>query len=427
MQLRNYQIENSSQGLKILQQFKIVYFVMEVRTGKTLTALNTAHLYGAKNVLFITKIKAFSSIQSDYEALNPGFEITIINKESLHKVANKDYDLIIVDENHAVSSTFPKPNNAAKQIKHLYGDLPQIYLSGTPAIESASQWFHSFWISNNSPFKDFKNFYAWAKVYVDVQIKHYGQIKVNDYSKAKTELIEEIIEPYLVKFTQKEAGFKTEIKEKIIHYPVSGCIKNVVKKLLKDKVVEGKEEDIIGDNAAKLMSKIHQLENGTIIFESGNTKVIDTSKAEFIKEYFKGKKLGIFYFFKMEWELLKSVFGDNLTDNLDEFNSTEKHIALQQVSGSEGISLKKADALVIYNNGYSGRLAVQMVDRMTTIDREENNVYYFFDKDGINAKIYESIKNKKRYNEKTFAKNYAGAIGADFNPKFSKERELVRS
>lgn len=421
MELRSYQVSFAEKGLQILKEKRIVYFVMEVRTGKTLTALQTANLYGAKKVLFITKLKAISSIQNDYNALEPSFDIQIINKESLHKITDKDFDLLIVDENHAVSSSFPKPNNSAKQIKERFGSLPHIYLSGTPAIESGSQWYHSFWISNYSPFKVYKNFYAWAKEFTTPAIKHFGALKVNDYSKAIDAKIMPVIEPYLLRFTQEQAGFKTEITENVIYYPTPENIKKIVSKLLSDLVVKGKSgEVILGDSAAKLMSKIHQVENGSVIFESGNSAFLDLGKAEFIREHFKDKKMGIFYYFKKEYDLLKHVLGDSLTDNLDEFNTTDKHIALQQVSGSEGISLKNADVLVYYNSGYSGRQYTQGRDRLSTIDRRENNVYFVFSKDGINAKIYKALKTKKRYNEKLFKADYKGIISSDIDNKIPK-------
>ena len=414
LQLRDYQIDLSYKGLDILKQLGIVYLVMSVRTGKTLTSLNIANLYGAKKVLFITKLKAISSIKSDYDALNPNYEIQIINNESLHKITDNDFDLIISDEHHR-NSAFPKPCNSAKNIRERFGHLPQIYLSGTPAIESGSQWFHSFWTSKFSPFNKFKNFYDWSRTYTEPFTKHFGALQVKDYSKSKDDEILAIIEPYLVRFTQKDAGFTSEITEEVIYYPIDAKIKQMVKRLMTDLVLEGKEETILGDTAAKLMSKVHQLENGTIIFESGNSMILDTSKAEYIKQYFEGKKIAIFYYFKKEWELLKQVFGDNLTDNLEEFNTTDKHIALQQISGSEGISLKEADVLVYYNSGYSGRQYTQGRDRLTTINRSANHVYFFFDKDGLNAKIYKALKSKKRYNEKLFKKNYERIINPNCN------------
>ena len=64
--LRDYQVNLSSKANDILTKYKIVYLAMEVRTGKTLTALKTAELYGAQKVLFLTKKKAISGIYEDY-------------------------------------------------------------------------------------------------------------------------------------------------------------------------------------------------------------------------------------------------------------------------------------------------------------------------------------------------------------------------
>ena len=64
------------------------------------------------------------------------------------------------------------------------------------------------------------------------------------------------------------------------------------------------------------MSKLHQMYSGTVKFESGNTTVLDTSKAEYIKRTFKDKKIEIFYKFKAELDALKKVFGDDLVTDL---------------------------------------------------------------------------------------------------------------
>jgi hypothetical protein len=134
--------------------------------------------------------------------------------------------------------------------------------------------------------------------------------------------------------------------------------------------------------------------------------VIDLSKAEFIKERFSGSKIGIFYKFKEELNALKQVFDDNLTVDIDEFNSTDKNIALQIVSGREGISLKNADYLVFYNIDFSATSYFQAKDRMTTLTRMSNKVYWIFSKDGIEEKIYKAVKAKKKYTLNIFKKDY---------------------
>jgi hypothetical protein len=155
-----------------------------------------------------------------------------------------------------------------------------------------------------------------------------------------------------------------------------------------------------------MMQKLHQIWSGTVKFESGNSTVLDKRKGEFIKEHFKGQKIGIFYVFKEEYNLLLEVFGaDNLTNDLDEFNATKKNIALQVVSGREGISLRAADALVFYNIAFSAVSYWQARDRLSGIDRKQNKVYWIFSRNGIEKKIYKAVQDKKNYTLSVFKKD----------------------
>jgi len=184
MKLRDYQIEISEKATLILKQKNIVYISAEVRTGKTLMALNTCKLYNAKNVLFLTKKKAIDSILQDYN--NFGylnyFKLTVINNESMSKAIG-NFDLIVQDESHRFGA-FPKAGKYAKEFKLRFSSLPIILLSGTPTPESFSQIYHQFWISRFSPFK-YPNFYKFAHDFVNVTQKNLGYGMVNDYSCAK--------------------------------------------------------------------------------------------------------------------------------------------------------------------------------------------------------------------------------------------------
>src|SRR5690554_797890 len=128
MELRNYQKQIVSQGVDILKKYKIFILLAEMRVGKTITAMEVARQYGARKVLFVTKKKAIRSIESDYETMNPGFDITVINFESIHRIKNKGFDLVIIDEFHNLSA-FPKPSKRTKKTKEYVGDLPVIMLS----------------------------------------------------------------------------------------------------------------------------------------------------------------------------------------------------------------------------------------------------------------------------------------------------------
>ena len=122
--------------------------------------------------------------------------------------------------------------------------------------------------------------------------------------------------------------------------------------------------------------------------------------------YFKGKKIGLFYKFKAEYDCLKSVFGDQLTNDLKEFNETGKNIALQIVSGSEGISLKEADYLVYFNIDFSSKNYWQSRDRLTTMQRKSNDVFWVFAENGIEEKIYTKVLQKKSYTLNVFKKDF---------------------
>jgi len=402
MKLRDYQIEIANKAAEILTNNYLVYLSMEVRTGKTVTSLETAKLYGAKNVLFLTKKKAIKSILKDYESFGYTFRLTVINNESLH-LTSGNFDLIISDEHHRCG-TYPKPNKVTKLIKQRYYNLPMIFLSGTPHPESYSQIYHQFWISNYSPFKAWTNFYKFAQVFVNIVQKNFGYAKVNDYSNCNYDKIKPIMDSYFITYTQKEAGFTSEVNENILRVKMSDYTYNLINRLKKDKLVQGNNELILADTAVKLMSKVHQLYSGTVKFESGNTMTIDNSKAVYIKGKFKDK-IAIFYKFKEEFETLKDVYKEELTDNLEEFNATNKSIALQIVSGREGISLSNAKYLVYYNIDFSALSYWQSRDRLTTMDRLTNDIYWIFAENGIEDKIYKSVANKKNYTLKVFEKN----------------------
>lgn len=402
-QLRPYQIKLSKKGYKILSKLNIVYLCMEVRTGKTLTSLEISRLYGAKNVLFLTKKKGIKSIEEDYKNFGYKFKLTVINDESLHLIEDDSFDLIIRDEHHR-SGSYPKMGKFTKMIKENYSHLPMIFLSGTPHAEGYSQIFHQFHVSDSSPFSQYKNFYRWCDDYVEVTQINLGYAIVNDYSKANYEMIRKATDPYFIRFTQKKAGFSTKVNETVLYCKMKDITYELCNRLKRDRVIDG-EEVILADTAVKLQQKLHQMYSGTVKFESGSSFMFDNSKAIFIKKKFKGQRIGVFYKFVEELNALKSVF--TLTQDVETFNSYEFDvIALQFLSGREAISLKTADSLVYFNIDFSAITYFQSKDRMATKERKENDVYWIFSRGGIEEKIYKTVCEKKDYTVKAFKKDY---------------------
>ena len=90
--------------------------------------------------------------------------------------------------------------------------------------------------------------------------------------------------------------------------------------------------------------------------------------------------------------------------SIEEFNNSNKTYIGQQYSNAMGINLSSADSLVFYNFGYSGTNFIQSIDRLTTINRLENNVYFVYAKNSLSEKIHEIIQQKKNFTEKQFLK-----------------------
>jgi len=406
IRLRDYQKSIVNKATEVLQRSGFVYLAMEVRTGKTLTSLSIAEKLEAKKILFITKKKAISSIEDDYEKLNPSFYMHTINYESLHKVSyDLHWDVIIADEAHSMGA-FPKPSKRARDVKMriLKSSAKVILLSGTPTPESYSQMYHQVYGIPLNPFAELASFYKFAHKHVTITERMINSLRIRDYSKGLPSIMDSM-KPYIIAYSQKEAGFKVKTTENVLEVEMEKTTYDLAKRLKKDLVIQGKNEIILADTPVKLMTKLHQLYSGTIKFESGNSDILDYSKAKFIRSKFKNKKVLIFYVFKAELKALKHVYGDELTTELSEFEQTNKSIALQIVSGREGISLKQADCLVYYNIAFSATSYWQSRDRMTTKDRLENNVYWIFSRGGIEKKIYKAVTNKKDYTLSHFKKD----------------------
>jgi hypothetical protein len=408
MEFREYQKEIIENGYNIIRLHRFAYLAMEVRTGKTLTSLGIAQRLGCKNVLFLTKKKAISSITDDYKMYSPDYNITVINYESIHKVdMSIGFDLIVLDEAHGLGA-FPKPSKRAKQVSTIIKKYNPyvIFLSGTPTPESYCQIYHQVYGLRNNPFNRYSNFYRFCDDHVNVTTRLINGFNIKDYSDGK-QSINILMKNYMISYTQVDAGFESVIEEEILTVPMSLDTYELCSQLKKDLVIELSDDDVIlADTGVKLMSKLHQLYSGTVKFESGKSRVIDTSKADYIKWKFKGHKIGIFYKFTAELDALKQVLGDDLCTDLEEFNSTDKSIALQIVSGREGISLRNAENIVFYNIDFSATSYWQARDRMTTKDRKYNKVYWLFSRGGIESKIYRSVLEKKDYTLRHFRKDF---------------------
>ena len=417
--LRDYQLEIAKRAYNILLKWHIVYLSIEMRVGKTCISLKAAELLGMKNVLFVTKKKAVESIREDYNREQFKFKLTVTNYEQL-KHYKPEYDLIIIDEAHSIGH-YPKPTERFKELYRLVGSNYLILNSGTPTPESYSQIYHQFAVSTYTPFQC-PNFYKWAKEYVNVVQKVRSGIRFNDYSDAYRDRIMQVLDKYFIRYTQEDAGFiQHEIVESIQFVDINPDIYKLVKYIMDKRIYQFRDgQNIVCDTPVKLQTKIHQLFSGTIKTEEGGYKILDNSKAEFIKNFYKGKKIAIFYKFIAEGNILRETLSDWTEDPMV-FNSGSNRIFISQIqSGSMGINLSAAEILIFYNIDFSAVQYWQARARLQSLERDISPiVHWLFSKDGIEEKVLNCVQKKKDYTLYYFRKDYHGSEDTTKNHKVS--------
>lgn len=455
MILRDYQEPVCAELLNTLQVYNVAYLAGQMRTGKTITALETAGRYGAKRVMFFTRKNAIADVNNAYAASSLSFEqFSVLNYEKLVFYQDKDKktgrptafrlkeffadylmpDLVILDEAHGLGQ-YPIPAMKIRQLKQICEGLPIIYLSGTPSPESYSQLYHQFYVSSFSPFHNFKNFYLWAKgpllskddpsgtriPFVRIKKQYLYNREINNYDNADKELIDAFTKHLFVTMTQEDAGFNHQVMDQLHSVAMQPSTYFLAEKLYKDKIIKANDGSIIlASTAAQMMGSLHQIYSGTIICEEKEeadgkktsiVKTFDNSKARFIKLHhedglFKGK-LAILYLYRAEYTAILMTFGyDRITDDVEEFRNTNKVFVKQITSASEGVNLSCADHLVMYNISHSAKAYLQARERMNTKDRQQAAIcHWMFADKGIEWDIYEAVKNKLDYTAEYFKKH----------------------
>ena len=405
VELREYQAQTVADGLELLNKHKIVCLSMEVRTGKTLTALSLAEKYGAVKVLFVSKKKAIveGSIKKDYELLNPNYKIVFWNYASLHKVYGS-FDIVIIDESHSIGA-YPKPSKRAKMLKDICKNTPIIYLSGTFTPESYSQLYHQLWISSYSPFKEYSNFYNWAKDYVNIVKKRIGIYMINNYDAAIKEKIDIKTKHLFLSVSQEAAGFNQPIEEIFLEVPMNEAQKQMIADIDMRGFTSYAGDLCIPANGAIKLSKKAQISGGTCIMIDFNTAIVSMNKVNFIAEYFKGQKIAILYVYQAEGELLKEKF-HNWTSNEDVFRADDDSVFIAQIrSAREGVDLSSADCLVMYSIDFSATSYFQGKARIQSKDRTKPaKLYWIFSEHGIEKYVYSAVSRKKNFTASYYRK-----------------------
>jgi len=382
-----HQIDIANKAFTVLKKYGLVYLAMEERTGKTLTSILVAEKSNRKYILVITKKKAIAGWEDTLAKFNIAKKYDVINYESIHKLPDDPYDMIIIDEAHANLSKYPQPGKLWLKILKFTRKKPLIFLSATPSAQTYAQLYNQLRLSSWSPWNKYRDFYRWFEDYGIPEVKFIGGRELKVYSNIIPEAYEDVKHLFIT-YTRQELGFKHEPND-IIHYvELDKETKKMYNELMKHKMIES--IGYIADSPMKLMVGLHQIEGGTLKNEEEYTNLQNVEKCEYIRrEFGDSSDIVIFYHYKSELKKLESHFN--------------KARILQATSFAEGVDLSMYKTLIVYSMDFSTARYTQRRARQCNMKRGEPiDVHFLLVNGGISEQVYETVA----VNKKNFVNSY---------------------
>lgn len=382
-------------GYGILKANGLVYYACEERAGKTLSAVRCAEHRvadtGETDVLVITKKKALAGwthTLAEYKS-NINFHVTTFHQ--VHKLDDRDWSLVIIDEAHSYISGFPKPSKMWKTIKSTVYGAEIIYLSATPHAQGYHLLYHQFALSAHSPWRKYNNFYTWHRQFGEPYSIWVSGRQVDQYDRCDDELVAGTIDHLFITKTRAELGFDQE-PEDIVHYVELGSNATYVyNHLVKHKWVDLSVGRLICDTGSKLRYALHMLEGGVCKIDKAYHTLANSEKIDYIIEHFgDSPDTVIMYQYIQEGVKLRAAF--------------KQAEILQGTSYAEGVDLSMYDHLVIYSQDFSTAKHSQRRARQANKERKSPiKVHFLLVKKGVSEQVYTCVsKNKQNFVDSRF-------------------------
>lgn len=387
---RDYQVEEAKKGFEILKNYGIVFYAWEERTGKTVTVLETCEqATKTHKVLIITTKKALPdwlNTLNNYEGKNI-YHVT--NYHQALKVMPA-YTLVVLDECHNYLPAFPKPGKIWKEVKPLTVNVPIIYSSATPHAQGKHQLFHLLQLSSFSPWKKYRNGYAWHAEYGIPHIKYIPHPR-EQYDKVDDDKVWNECKHLFLFKTRKELNFPFE-PEDVVHYiDLEEDTKKIYNTILKESYYKEERFELVCDSPMKVRTSLHMLEGGVAKVDDDYYTLENNEKIDYIKKHWGDTEdLIIMFQYKEEGRKLAQHF---------------KHAEiLQATSYAEGIERSQVEHLVIYSQDFKAAKHNQRRARQASKDRKtEIKVHFLLVKKGISEEVYDAVSIKKtNYIDKMF-------------------------
>lgn len=366
------------------------YIVAAPRTGKTRPAIE--FLRSVENVLVLTKKAAVPGWLSEMEAMGvDGW--AVVNYERVRTKGwdmSKEWGALVLDECHSGCATYPKPNKVTPLIHQLLVSGPRIALSATPCPETYSQLFHQAKALKLPIWAEFKNFYAWHRVYgVPKSIRAHGRM-VPVYTEAKEKAWDEFKAFCSIIDRQVAVPDFVEAEDRFVEIEAPEVLE-MCEKLKRDGVIYLDGRAIVADSPLALAQKSAQICAGVVLDDEGFAVRVNTVKADWVRDTFNDEVLAILTQYRAE---VDSYGG---TDDQEAFRAGAPRFVGNVQRFARGIDLSCADAMVMTGCPWSAEAFIQGRDRLLRRDRERSAPVYFpVIKGGIDAKIFKKVAIEKK-------------------------------
>ena len=399
----DYQEELAKQAFAILKENGIVYLAMEERTGKSITGLLVLEESKVvKNVLIVTKKKALDGWKETL-ANCPWLtkKYKLVNYHSANKVDPTLWSAVVLDEAHTYISTFPKRGKLWKDLDLICHNKPIVYMSATPYAQGIQLLFNQLALSVYSPWRSYRDFYAWYKVYA-VRDKNdqtdaiwISGRRIETYKKVDHNKAIKDVEHLFITKTRASLGFEQE-PEDVLHYlTLAKNTRLAYNILLKHRVLDfevaGTDYALIADTTLKLRIALHMLEGGVLKVDDNYICLYMQEKIDYILDKWGDTtNVAIMYQYIAEGNKLRAAFS----------NAT----ILQGTSYAEGVDLSHIEHLIIYSQDFSTAKHTQRRARQANKKRTMPiKVHFLLVKKAISEQVYKAVsKNKVNYVDSLF-------------------------
>ena len=370
----------------------------DMRIGKTRISLHVANILAPQGpILFITKLKAFPSIQADATLMAMQHRVHCVTSQGMttggplkELPKRTPIAFIIYDECHVGLGAFPKKSKSFHALRKLTRDTKLLLMSATPCPESNSSIYHLMTCKEGGclPLERYKTFSTFVHSYVKVKRKRIGYRSIMDYTDCSNK-VWPLIGNQMIRARNEEKPINkcTIVKE---HLAVTARVKKLCDNAYKKNILP---DSTLAKNRAQVLHAVRQLASGIAL----NT-LIDRTKACFVKDKLSShKKIVVFYYYENEKRSLRSFFHKNdLTCYLDlqEFNDATAGIGLFQIRAyREGCKMVGATAVIIYTLDYAYLSFKQGFERgISYYEQATDYVIYILITDALSLKNKETRK-----------------------------------